>query len=134
MLIGNIILVIINLPLAIPLVQILRVPTRIMLPIIMGLALIGTYFLNYSSFDFVVVMIAAVIGFMFVKIGIPLPPLVLALILGSTTEQMFRNSMVLSDGNPMIFLQKPISAAFLVIAVASLVFALVKNSRKKKAA
>jgi putative tricarboxylic transport membrane protein len=134
MLIGNIILVIINLPLAIPLVQILRVPTRIMLPIIMGLALIGTYFLNYSSFDFVVVMIAAVIGFIFLKIGIPLPPLVLALILGSTTEQMFRNSMVLSDGSPMIFLQKPISAVFLVVAVASLVFALVKNSRKKKAA
>lgn len=134
MLIGNIILIIINLPLAIPLVQILRVPTRIMLPIIMGLALIGTYFLNYSSFDFVVVMIAAVIGFIFVKIGIPLPPLVLALILGGTTEQMFRNSMVLADGNPMIFLQKPISAAFLVIAVASLVYALVKNAKKSKKA
>ncbi|MCX7027095.1 MAG: tripartite tricarboxylate transporter permease, partial [Spirochaetes bacterium] len=60
MLVGNIILIIINLPLAIPLVQLLRVPTRIMLPIIMGLALIGTYFLNYSSGDFIIVMIAGV--------------------------------------------------------------------------
>lgn len=132
MLIGNIILVIINLPLAIPLVQILKVPTRIMLPVIMGLALIGTYFLNYSSFDFVVVMVSAVIGYLFSKLEIPLPPLVLALILGGTTEQALRNSLVLSDGSLGIFVQKPISAVFLVLAAASLVYSLAK--RKKHAA
>ena len=132
MLVGNIILIIINLPLAIPLVQILRVPTRIMLPIIMGLALIGTYFLNYSSFDFIIVMIAGVIGYLFSKLEIPLPPLVLALILGGATEQHLRNSMVLSDGNPMIFIQKPISAVFLVLAAGSLIYALIRG--KKKAA
>ena len=132
MLLGNIILIIINLPLAIPLVQILRVPTRIMLPIIMGLALIGTYFLNYSSFDFIVVMIAGVIGYFFSKLEIPLPPLVLALILGGATEQHLRNAMVLSGGNPVIFLQKPISAVFLVLAVGSLAYALIR--RKKQAA
>ncbi|HEY9054333.1 MAG TPA: tripartite tricarboxylate transporter permease [Rectinemataceae bacterium] len=132
MLLGNLILIIINLPLAIPLVQILRVPTRIMLPIIMGLALIGTYFLNYSSFDFIIVMIAGVIGYLFSKIELPLPPLVLALILGGSTEQNLRNSMVLSDGNPAIFFQKPISAVFLVLAVGTLVYALVR--RKKQAA
>ncbi|HRY81522.1 MAG TPA: tripartite tricarboxylate transporter permease, partial [Spirochaetia bacterium] len=132
MLIGNIILIIINLPLAIPLVQILKVPTRIMLPIIMGLALIGTYFLNYSSFDFVVVMVSAVIGYLFSKLEIPLPPLVLALILGGTTEQALRNSLVLSDGSLGIFVQKPISAVFIVLAAASLVYSLAK--RKKHAA
>ncbi len=132
MLIGNIILIIINLPLAIPLVQILKVPTRIMLPIIMGLALIGTYFLNYSSFDFVVVMISAVIGYLFSKLEIPLPPLVLALILGGTTEQALRNSLVLSDGSLGIFIQKPISAVFIVLAAASLVYSLAK--RKKHSA
>jgi putative tricarboxylic transport membrane protein len=132
MLLGNIILIIINLPLAIPLVQLLKVPTRIMLPLIMGLALIGTYFLNYSSMDFIIVMIAGVVGYLFSKLEIPLPPLVLALILGGSTEQNLRNSMVLSDGNPMIFLQKPISAVFLVLAVGTLVYALAK--RKKQAA
>ncbi len=132
MLIGNIILIIINLPLAIPLVQILRVPTRIMLPIIMGLALIGTFFLNYSSFDFIIVMIAGIIGFMFSKLEIPLPPLVLALILGGAFEQNLRNSMVLSDGNISIFFQKPISVVFLVLAAGTLVYALLK--RKKHAA
>ena len=132
MLLGNIILIIINLPLAIPLVQLLKVPTRIMLPLIMGLALIGTYFLNYSSMDFIIVMIAGVVGYLFSKMEIPLPPLVLALILGGSTEQNLRNSMVLSDGSPMIFLQKPISAVFLVLAVGTLVYALAK--RKKQAA
>jgi putative tricarboxylic transport membrane protein len=132
MLLGNIILIIINLPLAIPLVQLLKVPTRIMLPLIMGLALIGTYFLNYSSTDFIIVMIAGVVGYLFSKLEIPLPPLVLALILGGSTEQNLRNSMVLSDGSPMIFLQKPISAVFLVLAVGTLVYALAK--RKKQAA
>jgi putative tricarboxylic transport membrane protein len=129
MLIGNIILIIINLPLAIPLVQILRVPTRIMLPIIMGLALIGTFFLNYSSFDFIIVMIAGIIGYMFSKLEIPLPPLVLALILGGAFEQNLRNSMVLSDGSISIFFQKPISVVFLVFAAGTLVYALL---RKKK--
>lgn len=132
MLVGNIILIIINLPLAIPLVQILRVPTRIMLPIIMGLALIGTFFLNYSSFDFIIVMIAGIIGYMFSKLEIPLPPLVLALILGGSFEQNLRNSMVLSDGNISIFFQKPISVVFLVLAVGTLVYALLR--RKKHAA
>ena len=129
MLIGNIILIIINLPLAIPLVQILRVPTRIMLPIIMGLALIGTFFLNYSSFDFIIVMIAGIIGYMFSKLEIPLPPLVLALILGGAFEQNLRNSMVLSDGSISIFFQKPISVVFVVLAAGTLVYALLRRKK-----
>ena len=130
MLIGNIILIIINLPLAIPLVQLLRVPQRLMLPLIMGLALLGAYVLNYSGSDLVLIMIAAVVGFLFLKIGIPLPPLVLALILGSMTEQNFRNSMTLSDGNPAIFVTNPISATFMVLAVGALIFALIRNAKQ----
>ncbi len=130
MLIGNIILVIINLPLAIPLVQLLRVPQRIMLPLIMGLGLIGTYFLNYSSSDLILVIIAGVVGYIFSILEVPLPPLVLALILGGTTEQSFRNSLVLSDGSPAIFFQKPISAVFIVLAAISLVYALIRRKRQ----
>lgn len=130
MLIGNIILIIINLPLAIPLVQLLRVPQRIMLPLIMGLGLIGTYFLNYSSSDLILVIIAGVIGYLFSIMEVPLPPLVLALILGGTTEQSFRNSLVLSDGSPAIFFEKPISAVFIVLAIVSLAYALIKRKRQ----
>jgi len=134
MLIGNIILIIINLPLAVPLVQLLRVPQRIMLPLILGLALIGAYFLNYSSSDLILVMISGVVGYIFVILGIPLPPLVLALILGETTETTLRNSLVLSDGNISIFFQKPISAVFIALAAISLVYALIRNKRNQSAA
>ncbi|TXT51372.1 MAG: hypothetical protein FD137_35 [Spirochaetes bacterium] len=132
MLLGNIILILINLPMAIPLVQLLRIPNRLMLPSVFGLAILGTYFLNYSSFDFILVMITAILGFLFSKIDLPIPPMVLALILGGTTEQTFRNSMVLSDGSLSILFQKPLSAVFLVLAAVSLLYALIK--RRKKAA
>ncbi|NLD96429.1 MAG: tripartite tricarboxylate transporter permease, partial [Synergistaceae bacterium] len=67
-LIGNIILVIINLPLAIPLVQLLKLPQRVMMPLILGMAFMGTYFLNYSSFDFILVMGFALGGYIFSKL------------------------------------------------------------------
>lgn len=128
-LIGNIILVIINLPLAIPLVQLLKIPQRIMLPLILGMGFMGTYFLNYSSFDFILVMAFALGGYIFSKLEIPLPPLVLALILGGTTEQSFRNSMSLSDGSLAIFFQKPISVTLIVFAAVSLVYSLLKRRK-----
>lgn len=131
MLVGNLILVIINLPLAIPLVQLLKIPQRIMLPLILGMGFMGTYFLNYSSFDFILVMAFALGGYLLLKLEIPLPPLVLALILGGTTEQSFRNSMSLSDGNPSIFFEKPISAVLILLAVLSLVYSLVKQKRRR---
>ena len=128
-LLGNIILVIINLPLAIPLVQLLKIPQRIMLPLILGMGFMGTYFLNYSSFDFILVMAFALGGYIFSKLEIPLPPLVLALILGGTTEQSFRNSMSLSDGSLAIFFQKPISVTLIVLAAVSLVYSLLKRRK-----
>lgn len=129
MVVGNVALLIINLPLAVPLVQLLRIPQRIMMPLILGMAFMGTYFLNYSPFDFILVVAFAVFGFMCSKIGIPLPPLVLALILGESTEQYFRNSMTMSSGSLGIFVEKPIAAVLLVLAVLSFGYALVRNKR-----
>ncbi|MDN5318527.1 MAG: putative tricarboxylic transport rane protein, partial [Thermovirga sp.] len=108
MLIGNIMLVLINLPLAVPLVQLLKIPQRIMLPLILGMAFMGTYFLNYSSFDFILVSVFALTGYLFWKLEIPIPPLVLALILGGTTEQSFRNAMTIAGNDLMFFVEKPI--------------------------
>ena len=132
MLVGNVALLIINLPLAIPLVQLLRIPQRIMLPLILGMAFMGTYFLNYSPFDFILVSFFAVAGYAFSKMGLPLPPLVLALILGESTEQYFRNAMTISNGNLGIFLQKPISAVMIVMATISLIYALMRQHKANK--
>ena len=129
MIAGNIILLIINLPLAIPLVQLLRIPQRIMLPLILGMGYMGTYFLNYSSFDFILVSLFALGGYLLMKLDIPLPPLVLALILGGMTEQAFRNAMVIANSNLLFFLEKPISLTLLVLACLSIVYSLKKRRK-----
>jgi putative tricarboxylic transport membrane protein len=129
MLAGNIILLLINLPLAVPLVRLLRTPQRIMLPLILGMGFMGTYFLNYSSFDFVLVSVFALGGYMLSRLEVPIPPLVLALILGGMTEQSFRNAMTISNGSPAIFFQKPISLTLLIMAGISLLYALRKHRK-----
>jgi len=129
MLVGNIILLMINLPLAVPLVRLLKIPQRIMLPLILGMGYMGTYFLNYSAFDFILVSVCALGGYMLVKLEIPIPPLVLALILGSMTEQSYRNALTIANGSTAIFYEKPISLAFLVLAAVSLVYALRKHKK-----
>ena len=132
MLAGNIILLLINLPLAVPLVRLLKTPQRIMLPLILGMGFMGTYFLNYSSFDFVLVSVFALGGYLLAKLEVPIPPLVLALILGGMTEQSFRNAMTISNGNPATFFQKPISLILLIMAGLSLIYALRKHKKSGK--
>ncbi len=129
MMIGNVVLLLINMPLAIPLVQLLKIPTRIMLPLILGMAFMGTYFLNYSSFDFVLVTLFALGGYFLMKLDVPLPPLVLALILGETVELNFRNAMTIADGNLLFFVERPLSATFLGLAGLSLIYFLWKNRK-----
>ena len=129
MMVGNIVLLVINLPLAVPLVQLLKIPQRIMLPLILGMGYMGTYFLGYSAFDFIIVSISALAGYMASKLSIPLPPLVLALILGDKTEQAFRNSLQISNGSFDIFVEKPIALTFLIMAIASLTYAIIKHRK-----
>ncbi len=129
MLVGNVVLLLINLPLAVPLVQLLKIPQRIMLPLVLGMGFMGTYFLNYSSFDFILVSVSALGGFMLSKLSIPIPPLVLALILGGMTEQSYRNALTIANGSAGIFVEKPISLTFLVMAVVSLIYALRKHKK-----
>ena len=132
MLVGNVMLLLINLPLAVPLVRLLKTPPRIMLPLILGMGFMGTYFLNYSSFDFILVCVFALGGYVFSMLSIPIPPLVLALILGGMTEQAYRNSITISNGTLEIFYQKPISLVFLIMAAVSLGYALLKHGRSAK--
>ena len=129
MLVGNVMLLLINLPLAVPLVRLLKTPPRIMLPLILGMGYMGTYFLNYSAFDFTLVSLFALGGYLLVMLSVPIPPLVLALILGGMTEQSYRNSVTISNGTLAIFYEKPISLTFLIMAAISLVYALLKHRR-----
>ena len=132
MLVGNVMLLLINLPLAVPLVRLLKTPPRIMLPLILGMGYMGTYFLNYSAFDFTLVSLFALGGYLMIMLSIPIPPLVLALILGNMTEQSYRNSITIANGSLGIFFEKPISVAFLILAALSLVYALWSHRKQAK--
>ncbi|WP_316975949.1 tripartite tricarboxylate transporter permease [Shumkonia mesophila] len=129
MLVGNVMLLIINLPLAVPLVRLLKIPPRIMLPLILGMGYMGTYFLNYSAFDFILVSIFALAGYVLSMLSVPIPPLVLALILGGMTEESYRNAITISNGTLEIFYQKPISLAFLILALMSLAYGLIRHKK-----
>ncbi|MCR4425929.1 MAG: tripartite tricarboxylate transporter permease [Firmicutes bacterium] len=133
MILGNLILLVINLPLVVPLVKLLNIPQRILMPIILGLAFTGTYPINYSTFDFLLLSLFGLVGYAMSKLDIPIPPLVLALILGSNTEQSLRRALTISNGNPMTFFEKPISFAFIILAVLSLVYSFMREAKSRRA-
>lgn len=131
MFIGNIFLVIINILLVGLLVKILDTPPKILYPLILVLAFIGTYTLNYSIVDFYILMIFGVVG-LFLKIfDFPIAPLILAIIVGSDMEQHFRKSVVAADGDLTVFFSSPISIALMILIVASILYPFIVNYVKR---
>ncbi|WP_198407756.1 tripartite tricarboxylate transporter permease [Thermotoga profunda] len=111
------------------LTKFLSLPQSFVWTTIIILSLIGTYAINNSSFDLILVFIAGIIGFVFRLIDVPLGPIVLALILGPMAEANMRRALILSGGNAFIFLRRPISLTLLVLSVISLLGSV---ARKKK--
>jgi putative tricarboxylic transport membrane protein len=118
MYIGNIMLVILNLPLVGLWVKILRVPYVILFPLIFLFCLVGSYTLNNNVVDVYVMVVFGIIGYLIRKVDYPLAPFILAFILGPQFEKYLSQSLIIGDGNPMIFLSRPISAALIIIAIA----------------
>ena len=111
-------------------VKIAQIPSRILVPVIMVLCILGSFAINNNFLDVVVMIGAGVAGYALAKGGFPLSPIVLALILGPMAEGNLRRSLVMSQGDPMIFLQRPIAAAFIVIAIISLFFPIIRQAIK----
>jgi TctA family transporter len=117
MYIGNIMLLIINLPL-IPLwVKVLKIPYGILFPLILLFCLIGAYSLNNNTFDIFVMILFGVAGYLFKKFNYEAAPMILAFILGSMFELNLRQSLILSKGSFMIFFTRPISAVAVSFAI-----------------
>ncbi len=130
--IGNLILVIMNLPL-IPLwVAVLKIPYSILYALILGFMVIGAYSLDNSVFDVGAMLMWGIFGYLFKKLDIPLAPLVLTLILGPLMERGLRQSLEISRGDFTVFFTRPISAFLLAIAaifILSTVFRLTNRVR-----
>jgi TctA family transporter len=116
--IGNVMLVILNLPLIGLWVRLLQVPYQYLFPTIVVLCCVGTFTVNMSAGEVVIMAVFGVLGYVFRKLDCEPAPLLLGLVLGPMLEQNFRRAMVLSAGDWSIFLTRPISLAFLLASVA----------------
>jgi len=128
--IGNLMLVILNLPLIGIWVKLLQVPYSYLFPSIIILCCIGTFTLNSSTADVMVMTVFGVIGYALRKLECEPAPLLLGLVLGPMLEEYFRRAMVLSDGDWSIFVRRPISLGFLLLALALLLAVALPNIRR----
>jgi putative tricarboxylic transport membrane protein len=121
MYIGNVLLVVINLA-CIPLIVLFMDRIRAYLPLaILLLSAFGVYSYRNSVFDIGIMIVFALVGYAMRKIEFPQAPVILGVLLGGAAESSLRQAMVMSDGNPAIFVTRPLSAAFLCLTLASLI-------------
>ncbi|MFH1235649.1 MAG: tripartite tricarboxylate transporter permease, partial [Parcubacteria group bacterium] len=130
--IGNVMLVILNLPLVGLWVKLLTVPYRILYPSILVFMAIGAYSLSNLVFDVLLMSIFGVFGYVFVKLKCEPAPLILAFILGPLMEENLRRAMLLSRGDPTVFFTQPISCGFIIVSIILLGIVLFPNLRKKR--
>ncbi len=121
MYLGNIMLLILNLPLIGLWVKVLKVPYPILFPLILLFCLVGVFSLNYSNVEVALMIGFGVFGYLVRKFQFEMAPLVLAIVIGPMMENNLRLSLVISQGDAWIFLQKPISAVFIVISLVLLI-------------
>ncbi|MFT7058590.1 MAG: TctA family transporter [Pseudorhodobacter sp.] len=134
-LVGNIMLLILNIPLIGIWVRLLQIPYKYMYPTILVLICIGVYSLNNNVFDIWLTLIIGAVGYMMKLFKFEPAPLLLGFVLGPLMEEQLRRAMLLSRGDPMVFLERPISATLLTITAGILVFAAwsaVRNHRSSK--
>jgi TctA family transporter len=130
--IGNLMLLVINLPMVGMWVKLLQVPYKYMYPSILIFCSIGVYSLNNNVFDVYQTLLFGVIGYLFSKLRMEPAPLLIGFVLGPMMEEHLRRAMLLSRGDVMVFFERPISATLLAIGFIALATMLLPNLRKKK--
>ncbi len=130
--IGNLMLVILNLPLIGLWVQLLKVPYRWLYPAILVFCCIGVYSINNNTFDVFMTAAFGVVGYVFYKLRCEPAPLLLGFILGPMMEENLRRAMLLSRGDPMTFFTRPLSLTLLLMAAALLVIVALPSIKAKR--
>ena len=130
--IGNVFLLILNLPLIGLWVRMITVPYHYLFPAILVFCAIGVFSLGNTSFDVFLMALFGLVGYVFSKLGCEPTPMLLGFILGPMMEEFLRRALVLSDGNPVVLVTEPLSAALLVISAVLLATVLAPGIRKKR--
>lgn len=132
MYVGNVMLLILNLPLIGLWLQILKIPYRILFPLIILFCVIGVYSINNSIFEINVMIVFGVLGYIFRKAGYETAPIVLAFLLGPIMENALRQSLIMADGSFVIFVTRPLSAGFLLTAALLVIISAIPFIRQKR--
>jgi putative tricarboxylic transport membrane protein len=117
MYVGNLLLLVLNLPAIGIWVQLLRVPYAILFPLIVVFCLVGSYSVNHNSADMVIMVLFGILGYLMRKFGYEAAPLILALVLGPMLEENLRQSLIISGGSFAVFFTRPIAATLMVLSV-----------------
>ncbi|HWZ70745.1 MAG TPA: tripartite tricarboxylate transporter permease [Casimicrobiaceae bacterium] len=130
--VGNLMLVVLNLPLIGIWIKLLTVPYRVLYPAILLFCAIGVYSISNASFDVAQTAVFGALGLVFFKLECEPAPLLLGFVLGPMMEENLRRAMLLSRGDPTVFFTRPISAGMLIAAAALLLLIVAPNFRKKR--
>ncbi|OMP68359.1 tripartite tricarboxylate transporter permease [Domibacillus epiphyticus] len=131
MFIGNVMLLVLNMPLVKVFSKIIETPKKYLLPIIIAISIFGVYAVQNTMFDLLLLLACGAAGYFLAKHDFPLAPLVLGLVLGPMIENNMRRALTGSDGDFMIFLQSPISLIFLIFALLWILIPVVLKMRGK---
>ena len=112
--------------------RITLVPNKLLWPMIFAVSVCGTYSLNQSIIDVWLMLLFGVIGFFMRRYGFSVVPVIIGLILGELVEGTLRQSLVIFDGNWLMFLQRPIALTFFVLSLIALSFPLIKRKKNDK--
>ncbi len=130
--VANIILAIVNIPLAGLLVRVLAIPPQILYPIVLALAFIGCYAISNSVIDFYILIILGIASLIFKRAKIPTSPMILAVIVGGTMEQSFRQAFKISNQDLSVFYDSTISKVLILITIISIVMPIIGMIKQKK--
>jgi putative tricarboxylic transport membrane protein len=131
--VGNLFLLVLNLPMIGLWVRLLTIPYHLLYPIILVFSAVGVLSLSNAPFDVHLMAVFGVLGYVFAKLDCEPAPLLLGFILGPLMEEYLRRAMTLSRGDPVTFLERPISAAMLIVAVLSMIAVVLPAVRATRA-
>ena len=130
MYLGNVFLIILNLPLIGVFVRVLYLPPGILLSLILSVASVGIYSIHNNVTDLYLLLIFGVLGYGFRKFKIPIPPLILGIVLGKLMENSMRQALIISNGEFMTFLGSGISITLFILAITAMLLPIIASRLK----
>ncbi|WP_277584656.1 tripartite tricarboxylate transporter permease [Psychrobacillus antarcticus] len=132
MFVGNVMLLILNMPLVKVFAKVVETPPKYLLPLIIAISVFGVYAVRLTLFDLMLLIICGILGYIFTRFDFPVAPFVLALVLGTMLEYNMRRALTISNGNYSYFFKEPMSAAFLILAALWIIVPFVLKMKGKK--